>query len=171
MHDVVREPEVYNLRYIFRWYSVTFHTPLHVVEQLPIEDILQHYYETQYEELDPVQRKTEIEHLLLSPAVLAIRRLEEDAEDAEAWEYGKQAEAEAATRKPVESGPELPKHPIEERLARIRAETKPPEVLPGPETQLPTGAPLPEGFRVEFPDWNEEGPGFGPPEKQEKTQG
>lgn len=164
MHDVVREPEVYNLRHIFRWYSQTFHTPLHLVEHLPIQDILQHYYETQYEDLDPIQRRTEIEYLLLSPAVLQIRRMEEDAEDAEAWEFAQQAAAAAEHRKPVEE-PERPVHPIDERIAKLRADLKPPEEIPAPETQLPAGSKLPEGFSIQFQDWNEDAPGFGPPEK------
>lgn len=45
-----KDPE-YNLRRIFRWYSRTFNTPLHVVADLPLDDILQNYYEVTYEDL------------------------------------------------------------------------------------------------------------------------
>lgn len=39
----------YRLRRIFRWYSIKFSTPLHVVEELPIQHVLQHFFEVQYE--------------------------------------------------------------------------------------------------------------------------
>lgn len=39
----------YRLRRIFRWYSAKFYTPLHVVEELPLQHVLQHFYECQYE--------------------------------------------------------------------------------------------------------------------------
>src|SRR5277367_2319090 len=39
-------------RHVCRWYSKTFHTPLHVVEDLPVDVVYQHYYEGIYEDLD-----------------------------------------------------------------------------------------------------------------------
>ena len=35
----------FSFRKLFRWYSKTFATPLHMVEKLPLYDILQAYYE------------------------------------------------------------------------------------------------------------------------------
>lgn len=40
------------LRRIFRFYSHQYYTPLHVVQKLPLEDILVAYFEHQYEELE-----------------------------------------------------------------------------------------------------------------------
>ena len=37
----------FSFRKLFRWYSKEFTTPLHIVETLPLFDILQHYYEAQ----------------------------------------------------------------------------------------------------------------------------
>jgi len=42
----------YLLRRIFRWYSSTFHTPLAEVDKLPIEYVLQQFFEHSYENMD-----------------------------------------------------------------------------------------------------------------------
>lgn len=39
-------------RHICRWYSKTFATPLHTVEDLPTLEVLQHFFESHYEALD-----------------------------------------------------------------------------------------------------------------------
>lgn len=41
----------YRIRQIFRWFSKTFHTPLAEVEAMPLEDVLQHYFESDYEQM------------------------------------------------------------------------------------------------------------------------
>ena len=41
----------YLFRFIYRWYSREFSTPLHEVENLPTEDVLRHYFEVKYEDL------------------------------------------------------------------------------------------------------------------------
>ncbi len=43
-------------RHIFRWYSKTFHTPLHEVEDLPLDDILTAWFETIYEDMEDPER-------------------------------------------------------------------------------------------------------------------
>lgn len=49
----VLDPDVdYYYRKIFRWYSKEFHTPLHIVDDLPLEDVLQAYYESRYEDVN-----------------------------------------------------------------------------------------------------------------------
>lgn len=53
MHSVLmgeRDSE-YELRKIFRWYSEKYHTPLEAVEDLPLEKVLQTYFEVRYAEL------------------------------------------------------------------------------------------------------------------------
>ena len=52
------------LRRVFRSYSKTFHTPLHTVEELPVEVVLTAYYEELYSEMDPKDRELEIAALL-----------------------------------------------------------------------------------------------------------
>lgn len=48
------DPE-YELRRIFRWYSKEFHVPLPQVYDLPLDDVLQHYYEAKYEQMEGVE--------------------------------------------------------------------------------------------------------------------
>lgn len=81
MRDVHNSENYYGIRRILRWYSEKFHTPLHVVErELPLEDVLQHYFEATFEDLDEVQRKSEIESLLETPEQKAERLKAEDAD-------------------------------------------------------------------------------------------
>jgi hypothetical protein len=77
----------YRLRYINRWYSKTFHTPLHVVDDLPTEDVLIHFYECQFEDLEEAERLKSISELLESIDERKKRLLLEadDGKDGEAW--------------------------------------------------------------------------------------
>jgi len=45
------DPE-YELRRIFRWYSKEFNVPLPQVYDLPLDDVLQNYYEAKYEQME-----------------------------------------------------------------------------------------------------------------------
>ena len=51
--------EAHFLRNVFRWYSKEFHTPLHTVIELPLVDIMLHYYESQYENMEEPQLEAE----------------------------------------------------------------------------------------------------------------
>lgn len=82
------------LRNLFRWYSKTFHTPLADVEDIPIEFILQHYFETQYEELEEEDRHNLVILLLETREEREARKILEDNNE-ENWI--KEAEAEAAS--------------------------------------------------------------------------
>lgn len=167
MYSVIEEPSEYNIRYIFRWFSREFSTPLHVVETLPLEDVLTHYYECLYEDLSHEDRRAAIDRLLMTPEQLAARRRAEDAEEAEAWEFGQEAVAQSGQIRPNPDMPVAPVDPITERIERIRASMRPPEVLPGTEAQLPPSAPVvEEGIHIEFEDIPEvpDAPSFGPTE-------
>jgi hypothetical protein len=94
MHSVVNEDSAYTLRYIFRWYSRTFATPLHVVESLPMEDVLRTYYEVRYEEMEEHDREAEIARLIEPEEKLKQRRVEEDYEEADLFSYAKEVEEE-----------------------------------------------------------------------------
>ncbi len=87
----------YKLRKIFRWYSTTFHTPLHEVDDLPLVDVLQAYWEQKLEDAEDIQ--DEIDAMLESPDDLKQRQIEEDMADADTWEIAQEelaAEAERA---------------------------------------------------------------------------
>ena len=75
----------YMYRRIMRWYSKTFSTPLSQVEEFPVEDVLQVYYEETYEEMDEEQRQGELSLLLQTDEDLLEARAEEDEFDLEAW--------------------------------------------------------------------------------------
>ena len=167
MHAVVESPLDYNLRYIFRWYSQTFNTPLTEVEELPLEDVLQHYWESQYEELEDEAQAEEITRLLMPEEKLKRLRREEDAEDAEAFEFGREAEAEAPTMAPVKV---TANDPIQERMDAFREALKPPsDVQYPPEVAPRIREPFLEGISMTFDDVNDDAddrPGFGPPDKK-----
>lgn len=115
LRNVVKEGDLdYAMRKIFRWYSKTFHTPLHVVEELPTEYILQHYWESQYEDLD--EQKLEQETVILTKTE-AQKKAEDkawDAEQAEEVEFAKVAAAmpvKIADLKPEPTKPLVPEPP------------------------------------------------------------
>lgn len=130
LREVVSErptPE-YQLRHIQRWYSKQFHTPLHMVEELPLDDVLQHYYEAWYETLASAEEgelrlkfEDELKELAMTPEELARHRTKEDLRryDDEKWHQEVAAEAAAqaaadlakALAKPAAppAGPMIPK--------------------------------------------------------------
>ena len=75
----------YQLRRVFRAYSEKFHTPLHVVEELPIEYVLLHYFEALYEEDEPKDMLAEIERIVRSPEETERMKIAEDEMDAISW--------------------------------------------------------------------------------------
>jgi hypothetical protein len=101
----------YNLRCIFRWYSKTFHTPLHVVPELPLMSVLQAFHEERYREMrdDPARAdelREEIRSLIESDEEAVERRMREDLEEYEADQFAKfveeqEQEADAERKKKV----------------------------------------------------------------------
>ncbi len=76
----------YRIRQIFRWFSEKFHTPLYDVYELPIYDVLQHYYEVHVEQLAAAtdnesaeQLKQELRELGMTPEELRAWKDEEEA--------------------------------------------------------------------------------------------
>lgn len=78
LRDVLKESPEVNLNSVFRWYSREFHTPLHTVEELPIEYILQHYYEDSYLQMSKEDIAKERENLILSEEEAALRTKDDD---------------------------------------------------------------------------------------------
>ena len=112
------------LRRIFRFYSKHFATPLHLVPQLPLEDVLRAYFEELFDSLDEEDRVARIEWLLMSP--------EERRDDAD-------AEKTLASRD-------------EEFFDRLNAEVASGETIKRPKAQrrqvvATDAAPLPEGMK------------------------
>lgn len=57
----------YRLRQIFRWYSRTFHTPLHQVQDLDLMDVLQAFYEDRFGDMKDEELHDEIQDLIRTP--------------------------------------------------------------------------------------------------------
>lgn len=68
----------FSFRKLFRWYSKEFYTPLHIVETLPIFDILQHYYEAQAVAL--AESKNDEGQLALQEKLLELCKTTEELE-------------------------------------------------------------------------------------------
>lgn len=81
----VSDPDTdYYLRFICRWYAKTFFTPLHVVADLPLEDILTAYYEESYERMDEKDLRTERLKLVWGEDEFE-RRLKSEQDDDDAF--------------------------------------------------------------------------------------
>jgi len=92
LHGVVKDTDDFQLRSILRWYSKTFHTPLHEVDDLPLDHILTSYYESTYEDMKPPELEDAIAEILLSPEERKKRANEKARQDAEAEDYAKKVE-------------------------------------------------------------------------------
>jgi hypothetical protein len=80
LRNVLKPNEEYNLRYIFRWYSKTFSTPLHMVEDLDLDDILLAFFEERYERMTSDERLEERDNLLEDGDARKARETAEEAE-------------------------------------------------------------------------------------------
>lgn len=70
-------------RSICRWFSKNYHTPLPMVEDLPQEYVILHYFEVAYEEMQPIERQEQIQLMLETEEEKAQRlKKEQDLEDA-----------------------------------------------------------------------------------------
>lgn len=97
--SVKNRPSEYLMRHIFRWYSERFHTPLHEVDDLPLEDVLQHYFEVRYEELPDELSDDEEEHLRETREERLAREANEAAEKEDDDAFFRQVQAEAAAQR------------------------------------------------------------------------
>lgn len=79
----VKEDAEYPLRRIFRWYSKTFHTPLHLVDDLPVEDVVRAYWESHYEDQDDDQLEIARVDLMKTDEERAAEALAADENEAE----------------------------------------------------------------------------------------
>lgn len=82
----------YRLRYIMRWYSKTFHTPLHQVYDLPVEELLRVYFEEKYDAMEPSELFEELNKIFASPEK---EQAEQDAREADDEAFFQEVLAEA----------------------------------------------------------------------------
>ncbi len=120
------DPE-YFLRRVFRWYSREFHTPLHEVERLPIDDVFQHYYECRWEDdLEKLETpqgelvRRDIDELLLEEdeaTALEEAKAAEEAELDEIIHIKNEQEAKKAQKRAAKQAKKDAPVPIEEKPA------------------------------------------------------
>lgn len=126
LRAVLVPDEEATLRHVFRWYSRTFHTPLHEVEDLPVEDVLRTFYEQSYEDLEEEARWAEVRELLETPEERKAKLRRKDEEKADAFEFS-QFTAEQEQKKEEAK-----------RIADLKPENqKRLQVREAPETTLP----------------------------------
>lgn len=68
----------YWIRSVLRWYSKTFFTPLHVVHDLPLADVMQAYYEETFESMSEEELDA-ARHSLVETAEERAARLDTEA--------------------------------------------------------------------------------------------
>lgn len=88
------DSEEYLTRKIYRSYSKAFHTPLHVVEELPEYDVFLHFFEDMYESMEAKEREAEVDDILLTDEEADAQRRREDADEAELFEINRDIIAE-----------------------------------------------------------------------------
>lgn len=130
----------YQRRKIWMWYSETFSTPLHLVDRLPVEDIMAAYYQYHYQQMSEEDLQEEIRELtgrgadagnLDKAETLEVEaEIEEEDTLEEAWRRAKEkARAKAAGAPP----PPVP-GPV---VKREKASATKPLQPRGAETDLP----------------------------------
>jgi len=67
----------YHYRHIARWYSRQFHTPLHVVDELPLIGVLTAFFEEKYENMEEEYRHQEVLRLVEAPEERKARQARE----------------------------------------------------------------------------------------------
>jgi hypothetical protein len=86
--DVTRETPTFSyfLRRVFRWYGSTFGVAPTEAEKLPLFDLLQHYFEHQYENLDEKDQHATLMELLQDPEDVRAAQLREKMADEKFFE-------------------------------------------------------------------------------------
>jgi hypothetical protein len=93
----------YNLRFVLRWYSKTFATPLHLVKTLPLPDVIQAFWESRYETMDEDALDDERLKIIETREERVARAIEADKEQMEVEEF--MAENSKLVKKPGEIQP------------------------------------------------------------------
>jgi hypothetical protein len=141
------------LRKIFRWYSREFSTPLHVVERLPLVDILVHYYEDRAENLSEEDLDAERRLLTETEAERRARLTASDPDEVGTEAFLQQIEAEEAARMAAEKkrGPNLPEPQRRGAMLGDAGDRPAPAVtaMASRESELPDPVAAPD-FKVEF---------------------
>lgn len=149
----------YMLRRIARWYSTEFSTPLHQVDELPLDDLMQAWYESQYEELSDEKLNHELATTTETPAEKLARETKVHQDKLDTWrlehEDDEDDDLDTAFRKatgdkPV--GPAAGTMAHQPKRPQLPLQ-KPERSRPGEEVSLPTATrSVTEGIQKTFID-------------------
>lgn len=136
----VKKPDNdYDVRVIHRWYSKTFHTPLHLVSELDQDDVFQAYWESHYEEMEEERREEEIALLLETPEDLVEADRAWQATEVDSVRYRKLVAAQEAKKKAEGKTDEK----VPEKLAGLTRMAPPRHKVPESTLPKPRVKPLP----------------------------
>src|SRR6202158_5323756 len=115
LQEVREKTATYRLRCVYRWYSKTFSTPLHLVPTLPFTEVLEAYFEDQFENLDEEELEKERLLIIETESQRLKRIAEEEAVVTSEADFLKFAEAEAkrleGTKIPMQAAVRPIQHP------------------------------------------------------------
>ena len=111
----------YELRRVFRWYSRTFATPLHEVQNLPVEDVLRAYFEQKFEEMEDEKLEQLVREVAISPERMREIEREEDRRAVEDLEFEGDAKEESE-RVGVEKVVMPVRNALEGLLSQVRSQ-------------------------------------------------
>lgn len=103
---VIEAGDEYQTRRILRWYSREFHTPLHVAEELPLEDILRAFFECQFETLTPKKQLERAAELTETAEETATKEALARAAEAEDDDFMDALEIKGSGKKTLQSTPD-----------------------------------------------------------------
>ncbi len=139
--------QYYPLRRIFRAYSEKYHTPLHVVETLPLDDVLQNYWEGQFEDMDREELDAEVARVLQDPERLRQEQITEDERDY--WTF---QDMEELKREQLLQAAEGMKTTMEQIAAGFKPAPPIEHLSKEPELVSRAAPVVPEGIKMSFSD-------------------
>lgn len=131
---ILKPDSDYFIRKVYRWYSKTFHTPLLEAIDIPFEEVLVHYFECRYEDMDEEEREEELRLALMTEEQKKEQQEADEAERLSEYQFLKMSEEinkkKAATSKLPEQVSKLTEI-IDKTSEAIKNEmTSDPEELP-----------------------------------------
>lgn len=153
MQAVEKNDIDYFIRFVGRWYATHMNEPYSVVQSIPFEEQLQHFFEVRYEHMDDEDFEEEAKKLIETEEEQAAREAKEEADSSDDDEFLRQAIAEEKKRlkkKQKTSPAVIPKEQAERDAAVLApGPTLGGGSLPQAQTQPPIRE-IPEDIKLEF---------------------
>jgi len=147
-------------RSICRWYSTTFHTPLHLVDEIPEDEVLTAYFESTCENMEDPERQDLLSKLLETDEDRRRKALAKDLEEVESFEFARQM---AQEEKQKRAKAKIADVKVEKRVSMLSAADRRPASLPQ-DSAKPAFEKLEPDVNIKFvgaEDFEKELEGFG----------